>query len=215
MGSEPRAGCEPQAVCEPRAGCEPPAGYEPRAGCEPQAVNRRQCVNLAVYKGRSLCEGVFLKGPGRLCPRLKGRGPLGWFLLKQRRKHMALRVVGSSSALCRQPWPFSDFSGSFGNLMEVAGTSQRKTQCLACDFSSLRACGSLCVLPVQGRGSPQGEGRGEGPPPSLALGCCPRLSVRHSCSPPCAHYIRSQHTGQNSHGCGSLPVGFFNSFFKM
>lgn len=155
MSSEPRAGCDQQA------------------GCEPRAVNRRQCVNLAVYKGRSLCEGVFLKGPGRLCPRLKGWGPLGWFLLKQRRKHMALLVVGGSSALCRQPWPFSDFSGSFGNLMEVVGTSQRKTQCLACDFSSLRACGSLCELPVQGRGSPQGEGRGEGPPPSPTLGCFP------------------------------------------
>lgn len=65
---------------------------------------------------------------------------------------MALSVVGTSSALCRQTWPFSDFSGSFGSLMEVVGTSQRKTQCLVCDFDSLRAYGSLCVLPVQGRG---------------------------------------------------------------
>ena len=123
---------------------------------------------------------------------------------------MALSVVGASSALCRQPQPFSDFSGSFGSLMEVAGTSQRKTQCLVCDLGSLRACGSLCVVPVQGRGW---RGPRRGPSALADTGLLPP-SLRHSCSPPCARYVRSQHTGQNSHGCGSLPVGFFNSFLR-
>lgn len=45
-------------------------------------VNRGQGVGLAVCKGGSLCDVVFLKGPGKLRPRAEGVGP-SWLVFDE------------------------------------------------------------------------------------------------------------------------------------